>query len=74
MSATKTDGLRLVRMIQSEIKSLESEGWRKVGEVHMGGYYLVHLYHRGNKSSMMMRVYRNFCVMEKNKKVVKVIK
>lgn len=74
MCATKMDGLRLLKMVQAEIKSLESEGYINVGGIKLNDYYLVHLYNRQNKNCIMLKVYRTFCVMEKNRKVIKVIK
>lgn len=74
MCATKMDGLRLLKMVQAEIKSFESEGYSKVGEVQLGTHYLVHLYNRTNKHCIMLRVFRTWCIIEKNHKVIKVIK
>lgn len=74
MCVTKMDGLRLLKMVQAEIKSLETEGYRKIGEVQLGTCYLVHLYNRTNKHCIMLKVYRTYCVIEKNRKVIKVIK
>lgn len=68
------DGLRLLKMVQAEIKSLETERYRKIGEVQLGTHYLVHLYNRTNGNCIMLKVFRTFCVIEKNHKVIKVIK
>lgn len=68
------DGSLLIRKINLEIKSLETEGYRRVGEVSMFGVYIYHMYHQLNRNSIMLKVYKNFAVIEKNKKVVKVIK
>lgn len=74
MCATKMDGLRLLKMVQAEIKSLETEGYSRIGGVQLGTHYLVHLYNRTNKNCIMLKVYRTFCVVEKNHKVIKVIR
>lgn len=74
MCAMKMDGLRLLKIVQAEIKSLESEGYSRIGEVQLGTCYLVHLYNRTNKHCIMLKIYRTYCVMEKNRKVIKVIK
>lgn len=74
MCATKMDGLRLLKMVQAEIKSLETEGYKRIGEVQLGTCYLVHLYNRTNGNCIMLKVYRTYCVIEKNHKVIKVIK
>lgn len=74
MCAMKMDGLRLLKMVQAEIKSLETEGYKRIGEVQLGTCYLVHLYNRTNKNCIMFKVYRTYCVIEKNRKVIKVIK
>lgn len=74
MCATKMDGLRLLKMVQAEIKSLETEGYSRIGEVGLGACYLFHLYNRTNKNRIIIRVFRTFCVIEKNHKVIKVIR
>lgn len=74
MCATKMDGLRLLKIVQAEIKSLETEGYSKIGVVQLGTCYLVHLYNRKNKHCIMLKIYRTFCVIEKNRKIIKVIK
>lgn len=74
MCAMKMDGLRLLKIVQAEIKSLETEGYKRIGEVQLGTHYLVHLYNRTNGNCIMLKVYRTYCVIEKNHKVIKVIK
>ena len=74
MCATKMDGLRLLKIVQADIKSLKTEGYSKIGEVQLGTCYLVHLYNRTNKNCIMIKIYRTYCVIEKNRKVIKVIK
>lgn len=74
MCVTKMDGLRLLKMVQAEIKSLETEGYSKIGEVQLGTHYLVHLYNRTNKHCIMLKVFRTYCLIEKNHKLIKVIR
>lgn len=75
MFAMRTDGLPLLwKKVVNEVRSLESEGYRFIGQAQLYGVTSIHLYHGGNGNGIFIKVYKTFAVVEKNRKMIKVIK